>query len=128
MAQVIDMANVRFIGGYFPVISAAMLFGIGLFILSRNRKAAVNQLFSAGMLALAGADVAWFAFAQSSSASWLLLWQRIILATHIVMLPAWYLFSASFGSADFREAIGRQRLLVWGIGMVSLFFLCLIPT
>ncbi len=128
MAQAIDIGSVIHLKVYFPLIGAVTLLGIGLIVLSRNRKAAVNQLFAAGMFALAGADAAWFAFVHSSSASALLLWQRIILATHIVMLPAWYLFTASFGSADFREAIRRQRLLVWGIGVMSLFFLCLVPT
>ncbi len=128
MSQVIDIGNVVRLKMYFPLMGAVTLFGIGLFVLSRNRKAAVNQLFATGMLALAGADAAWFAFTHASSASVLLLWQRIILASHIVMLPAWYLYTASFGSTDFREAIRRQRLLVWGIGVMSLFFLCLVPT
>ncbi len=128
MAQVIDSGNLIRLKGYFPLIGAVTLFGIGLFVLSRNRKAAVNQLFAAGILALAVADAAWFASVHSSSASILLLWQRIILATHIVMLPAWYLYTACFGSADFREGIRRQRFLAWGIGVMSLLFLCLVPT
>jgi putative PEP-CTERM system histidine kinase len=128
MGQVIDIGNVISLKVYFPLIGATMLFGLGFFVLCQDRKAAVNQLFAAGMLALAGADAAWFALVHSSSASALLLWQRIILATHIVMLPAWYLFTASFGSRDFREGIRRQRLVVWGIGVMSFFFLCLVPT
>jgi len=128
MAQVIDIGNVIRLKGYFPLIGAVTLFGIGLFVLSRNRKAVVNQLFAAGVLALAGADAAWFASAHSSSPSSILLWHRIILASHIVTLPAWYLYTASFGSADFREGIRRQRFLAWGIGVMSLFFLCLVPT
>jgi len=88
MGQVIDIGNLIRLKVYFSLIGAATLFGIGLFVLSRNRKAAVNQLFAAGMLALAVGDAAWFASAHSSSPSILLLWQRIILASHIVMLPA----------------------------------------
>ncbi len=128
MAQAIDIGNIIRLKMYFPLIGAVMLFGLGFFVLCRVRRSAANQFFSAGMFALAGADAAWFAFAHSSSLSSLLLWQRIILATHIVMLPAWYFFTASFGSRDFREGIRRQRLVVWGIGVMSFFFLCLVPT
>jgi len=128
MAQVIDIGNVIRLKMYFPLIGATMLFGLGFFVLCQDRKSAANQFFAAGMFALAGADAAWFASAHSSSPSSLLLWQRVILATHMVMLPAWYLFTASFGSRDFREGIRRQRLVVWGIGVMSFFFLCLVPT
>ncbi len=128
MAQPIDIANVTQLAGYLPLIAAATLSGIGLFVLGRNRKAVVNRLFAAAMLALAGADTAWFFFAQSSGASSLVLWQRTIVAAHIVMLPIWYLFSLTFGSTGIREGLRRQRYLAWGVGVVSLFFLCLVPT
>ncbi len=63
------------------------LSGIGLFVLSRNCIAAVNWLFAAGMLTVGGDDAAWFAFIQSSGAFSLVLWQRIIVAANVVMLP-----------------------------------------
>ncbi len=128
MAQPIDIANVTQLAGYLPLIAAATPSGIGLFVLGRNRKAVVNRLFVAAMLALAGADTAWFFFAQSSGALSLVLWQRTIVAANIVMLPIWYLFSVTFGSAGIREGLRRQRYLAWGIGVISLFFLCLVPT
>ncbi len=83
--------------GYLPLMAAGVLFGIGLFVLSRNRRAAVNRLFAAGILALAGADAAWFTFVQSSGASSLVLWQRMVAAANIIMLPIWYLFSVTLG-------------------------------
>ncbi len=86
MGQVIDIGNVIRLKMYFPFIGATMLFGLGFFVLCRDRKSAANQFFAAGMFALAGADAAWFASAHSSSPSSLLLWQRVILATHIVRL------------------------------------------
>ncbi len=53
MAQSIDVRIAFSLAGYLSLIAAAMLCEIGLFVLSRNAKAAVNQLFAAGMLALA---------------------------------------------------------------------------
>jgi len=86
MVQLIDIGNVMSLAGYLPLIAAATLSVIGLFVLSRNRKAAVNRLFAAGMFALAGADAGWLFFVQSSGAFPLVLWQRIMVAAHIVML------------------------------------------
>ena len=68
MVQLIDIGNVMSLAGYLPLIAAAVLAGIGFFVLSRNRKAAVNWLFAAGMFALAGADAAHFGIVQSSGA------------------------------------------------------------
>ncbi len=128
MAHPIDIAKVSPLAGYLPLMAAALLAGIGLFVLSRNHGVGVNRLFAAGVLALAGVDAAWFGFVQSSGALSLVLWQRTIVAGHIVMLPIWYLFSVTFGSAGIREGLRRQRHLAVGVGVVSLLFLCLVPT
>ncbi len=128
MPQSIDIGKVISVTSYLPMMAAATLVLVGLFVLSRNHRAGVNRLFAAGMLALAGADIAWFAFIHSSGASTLLLWQRILLATSIVMLLVWYFFSVAFGSAGIQEGLQRQRRLAVGIGTVSLFSLCLLAT
>ncbi len=125
MAQPIDIANVTQLADYLPLIAAAVLTGIGLFVLSRNRRVAINRLFAAGMFALAGADAGWFFFVQSSGAFPLVLWQRIMVAAHIVMLPIWYLFSVTFGSTGIWEGLRRQRHLAVGLRVMSLHILCL---
>ena len=128
MAQPIEIGNVTLLAGYLPLVAGAMLAGIGLFVLCRNHKAVVNLFFAAGMFALAGADAGWFFFAQSSGAFSLVLWQRIIVAANVVMLPLWYLFSVAFGSTGIWAGLRRQRYLAWAVGVVSLLFLCLVPT
>ena len=130
MARLIDieMAPVSAMAVYLPLAAAIMLAGIGLFVFSRNYKAGVNRLFGAGMLALACSDAAWFFFVQSSGASSLVLWQRIIVAANIILLLIWYLFSVTFGADSIREGLRHQRYLAWGIGVVSLILLCLVPT
>lgn len=130
MARLIDieMAHMSPIVGYLPVAAVVMLAGIGLFVLSRNHKAAVNRLFATGMLALACSDAAWFFFVQSSGAASLLLWQRTIVAVNIILLLIWYLFSVTFGSEGIWDGLRRQRHLAWGIGIVSLLLLCLVPS
>lgn len=122
------MLKVIAVTTYIPLMAGVALAGIGLFVLSRNRKAAVNRLFAGGTLALVVADVAWFGFVNSSGASLLVWWQRVVVAAHILMLPIWYLFSVSLGSAGSWTRLHRQRHLAWGIGGVSLIFLALNPT
>ncbi len=130
MDRLIDIQIVRAIPaiGYLSLAAAIMLGAIGLFVFSRNHKAAVNRLFTAGMLALACSDATSFFFVQSSSASSLLLWQRTIVAANIILLPIWYFFSVTFGSESIREGLRRQGYLAWGIGIVSSLLLCLVPT
>ena len=128
MARPINIANASPLVIYLPMLAALFLAGIGLFVLSRNRNAPVNRLFAAGMFALAWSDAAWFFFVQSSGASSLVLWQRIIIAANVVLLLVWYLFSVTFGSPSMQHGLWRQRHLAWGVGLASFSFLCLVPT
>ncbi len=48
MVQPFGIGKINSLAGYVPLMAAATLCGISLFVLSRNRKAAVNRLFAAG--------------------------------------------------------------------------------
>lgn len=64
MGQGVDVMDVMGLTTYMLLIAAAALAGLGLFVFSRNHKAAVNRLFAAGMLGLAAVDLGWFGFVR----------------------------------------------------------------
>jgi len=100
--------------------AALLSIAVGGFVLFRDRRSYIHQVFVVGAVALAleqvflGMSLSGTAFAD------LVEWQRLRFTATAFALPVWILFSSIFARADYRDFVAKWKWLFLAVLTVSL--------
>jgi len=105
------------------ILNSILCIGLGLFTFTRKPGHPVNISFALGMLGLAVNEAGGAMVLFSSNAEAALRGMQITLAGQTIFSLAWFFFSIVFARMDYKEIVSRWAFIIYGAGIVSIFFI-----
>jgi hypothetical protein len=103
----------------FPsIISVLFCTGLAVFVLSRNPRSFVYQVFALGMLSLSLMEAGNVMALLASSAAQQAWWKKISLIGKALLPGSWLLFSLSFARTNYKELLSKW----WGLTLLLFVF------
>lgn len=107
----------------FPLLSALVSFGLGLFIFIRNPRHPANIGFALGMLSLVLIEAGDAIFLISDSNTGSMFGMRLSKAGEAFLPATWFLFSLTFARANYKEILSRWIPILAALYAGSFFFI-----
>ena len=99
-------------------LSWIFLFGLGIFVLTRNKKSVINISFAIGLFSATIVEFSLFFLLLSKS----FLWTKTALLGCCLIPGSLTIFSLTFARQNYRESLQQWKFVIGGIIGVSLWF------